>query len=153
MVIRVKIGGLEVAKSPEVLETILGSCVALMLYDRGKKIGGMAHIMLPHTDDPNVRDPGKYANTAVPALITKMTVVGARPNKLVAKIAGGAAMFKTSNTMNIGKKNVEATKKELSKYKIRIVGEDVGGEGSRTVKFFLKDGKVVVNHRGKTKII
>jgi len=104
MVIRVKIGGLEVAKSPEVLETLLGSCVALMLYDKGKKIGGMAHIMLPYTNDPNVKDPGKYANTAVPALITKMITLGARPNKLVAKIAGGAAMFKTSNTINVGKK-------------------------------------------------
>jgi len=51
------------------------------------------------------------------------------------------------------KKNVETTKRELSKYKIRIVGEDVGGEGSRTVKFFLKDGRAVVIHKGKSKII
>ena len=153
MVIRVKIGGLEVAKSPEVLETLLGSCVALMLYDRGKKIGGMAHIMLPYADSPNVKDPGKYANTAVPTLIDKMSALGARPDKLVAKIAGGAAMFKSSNTINVGKKNVEATKKELSKYKIRIVGEDVGGEGSRTVKFFLKDGRAVVFHKKNKKII
>ncbi|HIP16985.1 MAG TPA: chemotaxis protein CheD [Methanothermococcus okinawensis] len=153
MVIRVKIGGLEAAKSPEVLETLLGSCVALMLYDRGKRIGGMAHIMLPYTDNTKIRTPGKYANTAVPALITKLTILGARPNKLIAKIAGGSAMFKGSETMNIGKKNIESTKKELSKYNIRVVKEDTGGEGSRTVKFYLKDGKVEIFHKGGTKII
>ena len=153
MVVRVKIGGLEAAKSPEVLETLLGSCVALMLYDKGKKVGGMAHIMLPYSDNTKIRTPGKYANTAVPALITKMTVLGARPHKLIAKIAGGSAMFKGSETMSIGKKNIESTKKELDKHNIKIVKEDIGGEGSRTVKFYLKDGKVEVFYKGGSKVI
>lgn len=137
------------ARSPEVLETLLGSCVAIMLYDTGKRIGGMAHSVLPETRDENVRDPGKYVNTAIPALITKMTVAGARANKLVAKLAGGAAMFKTSNSMNIGAKNVEMAKKLLKQYGIPLKGEDTGGNRSRIVKFYLRDGKVEVKKGGQ----
>ncbi len=137
------------AKSPEVLETLLGSCVAIMLYDPGKKIGGMAHSVLPETRESNPKDPGKYVNTAIPALITKLTVLGARPNKLIAKLAGGAQMFKTPSNMNIGQKNVDTAKKLLQKYKIPLKGEDTGGNKSRYVRFFLKDGKVEVRKGGK----
>ncbi|WP_423792962.1 chemotaxis protein CheD [Methanocaldococcus indicus] len=149
MVIKVRIGGLEVARSPEILETLLGSCVAIMLYDPGKKIGGMAHSVLPETKETNPRDPGRYVNTAIPALITKLTVEGARPHKLIAKLAGGAKMFKTSSTINIGEKNVKKAKELLAKYKIPLKGEDTGGTGSRIVKFYLRDGKVEVRRQGK----
>ncbi|ACV24458.1 chemotaxis protein CheD [Methanocaldococcus fervens] len=144
MVIRVRIGGLEVARSPEVLETLLGSCVAIMLYDPGRRIGGMAHSILPEAHDENVKDPGKYVNTAIPALITKMAIAGVRTNKLIAKLAGGATMFKTTESMNFGARNVEMAKKLLKQYGIPLKGEDTGGNKSRVVKFHLKDGKVEV---------
>ncbi|WP_292461220.1 chemotaxis protein CheD [Methanothermococcus sp.] len=153
MVIKVKMGGFEVSKSPEILETLLGSCVAVMLYDNGKKIGGMAHVMLPKTKDENIRNPGKYANTAIPALITKMAILDARTDKLVAKICGGAAMFRKSSAIDIGKKNIDAVVNELKKYNIRIIGEDIGGNASRMIRFFLKDGKVVIRYRNEEKII
>lgn len=137
------------ARSPEVLETLLGSCVAIMLYDTGKRIGGMAHSVLPETRDKNVRDPGKYVNTAIPALITKMTIAGARTNKLIAKLAGGAAMFKTDNSLNVGAKNVEMAKKLLKQYGIPLKGEDTGGNRSRVVKFYLRDGKVEIRRGGE----
>ncbi|AEH07383.1 chemotaxis protein CheD [Methanothermococcus okinawensis] len=153
MVLKVKMGGFEVSKSPEVLETLLGSCVAIMLYDRGKKIGGMAHVMLPKTMDDNIKNPGKYVNTAIPAIIAKMVILGARTDRLTAKIVGGAAMFKKSSAIDIGKKNADAARQELKQYKIRIIGEDIGGDVSRTVKFFLKDGKAVIRYRNNEKII
>lgn len=154
MVLKVKMGSFEVSKSPEVLETLLGSCVAIMLYDRGKKVGGMAHVMLPETHDMNTKNPGKYANTAIPAMITKMVILGARPEKLTAKLAGGAAMFKSkSNNIDIGTKNINATKRELKKYGIRLVGEDLGGTSGRTVRFTLRDGKVFVRIKNNEKII
>ncbi|WP_456471860.1 chemotaxis protein CheD [Methanocaldococcus sp.] len=153
MVIKVRIGGIEVAKSPEILETLLGSCVAIMLYDKGKKIGGMAHSVLPEAKTKNVRDPGKYVNTAIPALITKMAVEGARPNKLIAKLAGGAHMFRSVGGINVGERNIEMARKLLKEYRIPIVGEDVGGNSSRIVKFYLKDGKVEVKRKNKIVVI
>ncbi|ADG14003.1 chemotaxis protein CheD [Methanocaldococcus infernus] len=152
MVIKVGIGGLEVARSPEILETILGSCVAIMLYDKWKRIGGMAHSVLPEARG-EVKDPGKYVNTAIPALITKMTIEGARPEKLVAKLAGGANMFKSFRGINVGEKNVAMAKKLLKEYGIPIVGEDVGGNSSRIVKFYLKDGKVEVRKKNNIVVI
>ena len=110
----------------------------------------MAHIVYSHTNDPDVKEPGKYANTAVPALINRMSTLGAKTERLVAKIAGGATMFRDS-VIDIGKKNVKATKKLLRKYNIRIVGEDVGGYSNRYVKFFLEDGKVVITYGGTPK--
>ncbi|MDK2790557.1 MAG: chemotaxis protein CheD [Methanothermococcus sp.] len=154
MVLKVKMGGFEVSKSPEILETLLGSCVAIMLYDPGKRVGGMAHIMLPETRDMNTKTPGKYANTAILAMIAKMVILGARPEKLVAKLAGGAKMFKSkSNAMDIGTKNINAAKRELKKYEIKIVGEDLGGTSGRTVRFTLRDGKVFVRVKNSEKII
>lgn len=142
------------ARSPEVLETLLGSCVAIMLYDKGKKIGGMAHSVLPEAKNEKVTDPGKYVNTAIPALITKLAVNGARTNKLIAKLAGGANMFKTSkNSINVGEKNVETAKRLLKQYNIPLVGEDTGGNRSRIVRFYLKTGDVEVRKGGETIII
>lgn len=116
MVLKVKMGDIGVAKSPESIETLLGSCVAIILYDRGKKVGGVAHVMLPKSRNTAERTPGKYANTAIPELIDRLTKLGARKDKLTAKLAGGAAMFKcNSNTIDVGKKISKLRKKKFEK--------------------------------------
>ncbi|WP_139488964.1 chemotaxis protein CheD [Brevibacillus dissolubilis] len=140
-IIKIGMADLGVAKPPNRLRTTgLGSCVGVVLYDSGKKIGGMAHVMLPDSSlgksaEVNI---GKYADTAIPTLIKQMEQEGANCRNMVAKLAGGAQMFSFlsgNDTMRIGPRNVEACKMFLAKAGIRIVAEDTGGNCGRTIEF------------------
>ena len=117
----------------------LGSCVGIVLYDKIKKIYGMSHVMLPEMDDKNDRI-GKYADTAIPALIDEMVKKGADRNNIRAKIAGGANIFTfEDNQLQIGHRNIEAIRNILKQYNIPIDGEDVGGNLGRTIIFHPED--------------
>src|SRR5208337_1042099 len=77
----------------------LGSCIGLTIYDRDLRIGAMVHIMLPESSGRTDR-PGKYADTAVPLLISKLTERGSQRTSLVVKMAGGACMFEYFATIS-----------------------------------------------------
>ena len=115
--INVGVAQLKIASSPTLLRTILGSCVAICIYDRMKKIGGLAHILLPVKQGQNPI-PEKYAETAIPIMINQLIKNGAKKEFMSAKIAGGASMFKFEANIALGKigdRNVEETKKSSRK--------------------------------------
>ncbi len=139
----------KVAPNPNVLTSIgLGSCVGIVLYDANKKIGGLAHIMLPRRDEGKERhNPAKFADSAIQIMLNDMMSAGATPAAIRAKIFGGANMFPgvpTRTGMNVGQRNAQTVKEELAKRKIKIVAEDLGGTMGRTVVFDTTDGSVVV---------
>jgi chemotaxis protein CheD len=139
---------LAVASAPEVLMTIgLGSCVGVALYDSIVRVGGLAHVMLPKSNGPLVSNPAKFADTALPLLIRKMGDQGAQKQRLTAKLAGGAQMFKlerATDTMRIGARNLEAIVEWLEKERIPIVAQDTGGNWGRTVKLDTENGDFLV---------
>ena len=130
----------------------LGSCVGLVIHDPGKGIGGLAHVMLPDSGGRTER-PGKFADTAVEVIVNTLLEKGCRKSAMIAKIAGGAAMFKTfSENLNIGERNVNAIKECLNKYNIPIKAECVGGSVGRTITYYPSDGgKVIVKQADGTK--
>ena len=152
-IITVGIADLNVAKAPDTLVTYaLGSCVGICLYDADKKIAGLAHIMLPLSKEAvqGVDNKRRYADTGIMELIQTMNLQGASTSRLTAKIAGGAQMFSAnSSVFNIGERNVEAVKKILSSYRIRIVAEETGLNFGRTVFFHGDTG--VMEVRAATK--
>jgi len=84
----IAMGALGVAQGDQVLRTLLGSCLGLALYDRRLKLGGLAHIVLPKAPAGPCELPGKFVDTAVPALIRKMEALAdGTALKLWAKIA------------------------------------------------------------------
>jgi len=125
----------------------LGSCVAITLYDDEANIGGLAHVMLPsgdesESDDPN---PGKYADTAIRAMLRRMVEQGATYTAVEAKIVGGGDMFEFDSFGDgVGHRNVEAAKRELDKLGVPVVAEDVGGKKGRTVEFEAGTGEVTI---------
>lgn len=139
------IAGYAVGQQKDVLYTVVGSCVAIMLYDPVKKIGGMIHIMLGYAKNDGTV-PSKYADTGIPFLISKMIEAGASAKHLKgAKIVGGGNMFKaTSGEMNVALQNVQAVRHELGKRDIKIIQEDCGGRTGRRVLFFLATGKLEI---------
>lgn len=123
----------------------LGSCVAIMLHDAEAGIGGMAHVLLPsHSLARDQSNPAKFPETAVPFLIQKMLAAGAGRHRLVAKLAGGASMFAqlmTPGTVQMGERNIGASRTALHHAAIPIIGEAVGGDRGRSVRFWPQNGR------------
>ncbi|WP_257300145.1 chemotaxis protein CheD [Haloarchaeobius sp. FL176] len=140
-----------VVRGKESTETLksygLGSCLAIALYDPDSGIGGLAHVMLPDGDTADGADtqPGKYADTAIRAMLRRMVEKGAAYTSVEAKIAGGSDMFEFESFGDgVGNRNVAAAKEELGKLGVPIIGEDVGGQRGRTVEFDVGTGTLQI---------
>ncbi len=142
----VGIGEFRVAKRA-VLKTVgLGSCIGIALYDPVVKVGGLAHVMLPQSN--GTKRSAKYADQAVEMMIEAMERLGGKRDRVVAKMAGGAQIFKhmTMDMLRIGDRNVEAITSVLDDFGIRLVSKDLGGDQGRTVYFFTNDGRMLVRY-------
>jgi chemotaxis protein CheD len=147
--ISVRMGDLKVGLGENVLFAIgLGSCVAVVLYDPRVKIGGLAHVMLPHPlSARRPAPPGRFASTAIKLLIDEMEQAGAARRRLFARLVGGAAMFESvlnDDGPSLGQRNIEASRFFLQEVGIPVHAEEVGGNHGRTVHFHVADGRVVI---------
>ncbi len=143
-----KIAEMKVVEKSDTLITVVGSCIALCLWDKTTSTGGMVHIMMPEHDGDNVEPKGKYANTAIETLLNEMIKNGCNKENLIARIIGGASMFNNKdNTMNgayIGEKNSRIVKKYLHKFNIPIKSEDIGGTSGRRIAFDPSSGEITI---------
>ncbi|MCR5486796.1 MAG: chemotaxis protein CheD [Lachnospiraceae bacterium] len=152
--IKVGMADLKLCISPNSITTLgLGSCVGVAIRDTGNKVGGLAHVMLPDSNEiKNNVNIAKFADTGVAELVRQMEKAGARRKMMVAKIAGGAQMFAFQNNsqmMRVGDRNVEAVKKKLRELGIPIKAEDTGLNYGRTVEFYPESGDFVIKSVGK----
>ncbi|MEM1957100.1 MAG: chemotaxis protein CheD [Archaeoglobaceae archaeon] len=141
----VGIGEVKIANSG-ILKTIgLGSCVAIAIYETKLKVAGLAHAMLPKS---NGLKSAKFVDSAIEIMLDSILSMGGKKRNMVAKIAGGAQIFKhlTLDNLRIGDRNVEAVRTELKNRGIRIISEDVGGTLGRTVYLYTSDGRVLVRY-------
>lgn len=153
-IVKVGMADLKVVRDSDVLTTLgLGSCVGIALYDKVKRVAGLAHIMLPSSQQiKNNQNRAKFADTGIALLIEEMIKEGASVSRLTAKIAGGAQMFSFGNNasdlIKIGQRNSAATKEILAKYNIPILAEDTGGNYGRTIEFYASNGDLLVKTIG-----
>lgn len=129
----------------------LGSCIGVAAYDPVARIAGMVHVMLPDSAIASAPGPaGKYADTAIPALLEAMRRMGAEPARLVVKIAGGAQMFASgSGNLNIGARNAVSVRAALSQAGLRVKSADTGGNAGRTMELWVDDGRCTVRAVGR----
>ncbi len=149
----VKVADWAAERGDGVLVTLgLGSCVAIMLHDAQTNAGAMAHVLLPSISlARDITNRAKFPETAVPLLIERLKGLGADPRRLVAKLAGGASMFGqlvTLGTIQMGERNLLASRSALRAAAIPIIRESVGGERGRSVRFHVKDGRVEIRSVG-----
>jgi len=140
-IVVIRIAEMSVVKNDEqtrhTLKTTLGSCVGVILTDPVKDIHGLAHVMLPQQLDGD-QAVGKYADTAIPALVAQMEKSGSNRKDIEALLVGGASMFQSDETpalSRIGAKNVEASIRALARLGIQVVFQDTGGTRGRKVAF------------------
>jgi chemotaxis protein CheD len=158
----VGIGEVVLGKANNILKIAsLGSCIGLCIYveDKNPHLAVMGHIMLPESPKHDKTRKSKmkarfpmtrYANIAVPAMITQLEKLAKyRRKSFVAKMIGGAEMFGyTKLTMRIGEENAKKTKELLEEAGIPLVKEYTGGDTGMAVSFSVKDYILTVKPTG-----
>jgi chemotaxis protein CheD len=135
-------GKIFAAAQPFAISTILGSSVALCLWDSAHRIGGANHFMLPDGPEDG-ENATRYANVANPALLRRMLDLGAELKTLEARIFGGSLPPVTfgNGGDRLGERNVQVATHFLSLNGIRLVQSEVGGTRGRKLVFHTDDGR------------
>lgn len=134
---------------PALLSTVVGTCVAVCLYDRRRKCGGMNHFLYPAAGR-RARPTPRYGDAAVLGLIRMMLAQGSRVEDMEAQIFGGGQRC-LSDPGGVGRRNVKMARRILKKKGIPIVSEDVGGVKGRRVLFHTVTNEVLVMKTSKVR--
>jgi chemotaxis protein CheD len=134
-------GQLFTATQPLLVSTILGSCIAICLWDDSARIAGINHYLLPSEPVRGQADP-RYGNVATERLIGEMVSAGAATLRIVAKVVGGASILGSSPTsrQSIGDQNAAVARQVLQKHGIAISAEQTGGVRGRKLLFHTGNG-------------
>jgi len=148
-IIEVQMADMQFGAAPAVLITRgLGSCLGITFYDPVKKIGAMAHAMLPDINISRVTaNHNRFVNSSIAAMLAEFEKRGCPRNRIVAKLFGGAHMFSFisgDSVLNVGQKNIDTALVVLKEQNIKIAGQEVGGTFGRTVELDLETGIVLV---------
>ncbi|HSX32162.1 MAG TPA: chemotaxis protein CheD [Candidatus Saccharimonadales bacterium] len=143
--INVETSDFAVGQAPQILATSgIGSCVAICLYHKDRRIGALLHIMLPRSEGDHL-NPRRFADTGINLALIELGKQSIAPTQLTAKLVGGAQMFKAfASAGNIGSRNVEEIRRILHTIAIPIEAEDIGGSSGRNLEFDLASGLVTI---------
>jgi len=129
----------------------LGSCVAFAAYDPVKRVGGMAHMVLPDSSMGRVTElaPAKFVDVAIPLILGEMTTLGALRSRLQVHLIGGARMLSgNADRMKIGERNAQAAQEFSRRLGLRVVTEELGGASGRTVRLHITTGQIRIHGAG-----
>jgi len=141
------------ARDDLIITYALGSCLGITVYDPVAGVGGMLHAMLPTcSTDPEKaqKNPFMFVDTGVPQLFLASYKLGAKKERLIVKVAGGACVNKSADEdhFQIGKRNALMLRKLLWKNGVMIKAEDIGGHVARTMSLALADGEIIIRSNG-----
>lgn len=140
------------SKTPTKVSTILGSCVAVCLFDPVLKIGGINHYMLPYWNGQGLASP-KYGNIAIEKLLEKMLANGSQKVNIKAKVFGGGEVIETNiSQFHIGDRNIQVAFEALEELRIPVVAKSVGGKLGRKIEFCSNTGEVKQKYIEKTQL-
>lgn len=157
-VITIYSGSYFVSKDPEVvIHTLLGSCIAICLFDTVNSIGGMNHFMLPqqspYTNQPLEPDSksGWFGLTSMESMTEQILKLGGSFSNLKAKVFGGGQVVENLApfNINVSDANIEFSLNYLNEKKIPVIAKDVGGCFGRSVYYYLEDHSVLVQRLEK----
>ncbi len=146
----IHVGEIYIGAKPTEISTVLGSCVAVCIYDTIQRIGGMNHYLVPLWNGNGLQSP-KYGNISIPRLIESMESIGCDRSNMEAKIFGGGNVIDVSSEeMMVGRKNVLIAKEILRDYRIPIKASDIGGEKGRRIMMRSDTGKIFLKYTQKS---
>ncbi len=139
-----------------IYSTVLGSCVAVTLYDSVSRIGGMNHFMLPGTLEDRrfyLTDSGRYGMYAMELLLNAVAKAGGERSRLVAKVIGGGSVLRGSGLVSrVPRDNINFAFDYLGAEGIPVISSHVGGDFGRKIYFYLATGKVLLRRIGHDRL-
>lgn len=127
------------------ITTVLGSCIAVCLWDRIHGGGGMNHFMLPLWNGEGLPTP-KYGNIAMERLLEQVLSIGAHKHNLVAKVFGGANLLvNSSSSFPIGARNIDLALTQLDEWQIPVVASDLAGHAGRKIIMNTLSGVILMS--------
>lgn len=138
-------GEFHFGKAPRRIGTLLGSCVAVTVWHPSHHFGGMCHILLPSRRRPPATPPdGRYADEAVEMFCNELNRRQVEAAACQVKLFGGGNMFsaKPAASLDVGRRNIEATRIALCAHGFSVLSEHVGGTAHRRLYFDLSSGHV-----------
>jgi len=154
------IADMKISMHPEdvLITYALGSCLGIAVYDPVAQVGGLLHIMLPvSTVNPAKaeKNPLMFVDTGVPELFKACYKLGAKKERLIVKVAGGASLQNNeeNDQFQIGKRNFLMLRKLLWKNNVLIKSFDVGENFSRTMSLDMATGNVILKINNKESIL
>jgi chemotaxis protein CheD len=141
-----KPGELYISDIPTVVSTILGSCIAVTIFNKRLKTGGICHAMLPRSPYENEYSVFRYADSSIFYMLNKFEMMGIRKDEIEVKVLGGADVIGRINedTVSIGRKNIEIAMEIIRNENLQLTVSDVGGKMGRKVHFYTHTGKVLL---------
>jgi chemotaxis protein CheD len=123
--------------------TILGSCVAVCLWDKVRRVGGINHFILPYRRDD--RPSTRFGDIAIARLVEEMRQLGCDLGSMRAKVFGGAAVLPfASGGDPVGEQNVRVAIERLREHGIPVVAQRTGGRTGLLIRLFTESGDVLV---------
>ncbi len=129
----------------------LGSCVGIGMADPQTRIAGLLHAVLPYNPNGSLIPSPKYVSDGIEILLNELVKYGANPSRLIIRMAGGANMLNApgfTQSFNIGARNIKAAYDTLQRLKLKVTSQEVGGTIGRTVRFYVRDGRMTIRTLG-----
>jgi chemotaxis protein CheD len=129
----------------------LASCIGIAIYDPVAGVGGLLHYLLPDSrlDPVKAKEhPWMFADTGIPMFFQQAYRLGAEKSRLRVVVAGGAQVLQSTDSLEIGKKNLLAMRRIFRKSGVPLDAEDVGGSDIRTLRLEIGTGRLTVRKRG-----
>ena len=144
--VTIYVGGVHAAAEPQLVKTLLGSCISVCLFDPVACVGGMNHFMLPDGgDDGGHGDLTRFGVHAMDCLIGQMMKLGGDRRRFIAKCFGGAHVLDMQESAAaVPQQNIAFIRSFLSVEGFPVIAEDVGGYQPRHVRFYTSTGRALV---------
>ena len=133
-------GRLVLTTKPGHIETVLGSCVAVVLFCPGRPLLGMNHIMLPGDAPRNNPQPLAYAQPALRALLHRFLAY--KPSEVQVKVFGGASTWLKHEYAAVGPRILQDVETWVAHHNLQVAATDVGGQHGRTIYARVQDAVV-----------
>lgn len=139
-----------VATEDVLIMTTLGSCIAVCLWDRHARVGGLNHFMLPDVGSDGDASGGRYGSFAMELLINSMLKHGASRRSMEAKVFGGGQIIQGMRSMHVGERNTTFAFDYLATERVPVVSKDVLDVCARKVCFLPVSGKAMIKRLAPT---
>lgn len=138
-------GDIFIGYDKEIISTVLGSCIAICLYDVRRRVGGMSHALLPYRNKNKDLGDNYYCDQSVKNMVNQFLEEGSSLKNLRAKIFGGADIRESDR---VGKRNIDASIMALNSFDIEVIARDIGGKYSRKLFYKSDENRVFIKYRG-----